>query len=433
MNIQNNTLNVAFLATGFSQGNKEATKITLMSMAQELLAHGAKVSVITEGKEGFALNEVENNIEIYRANAGKLLSYPLALRNSIIKSKATRTKVKYDIIHGFSAAPLFVVRSLLSKLFSPRAKIVHTLKSESKSKWGRKFYWLLNFTSKVTVPTQVMANKLAAQGVKKRKIIVMRSTLSLKKFYPLNESEKLVAREELRNKLNINTGKMIFYYGGTWANKGFGDLLEAFSLIEDQNVFLVIAPRYELETEHLNTIKRLQLTERIKILEEINVPKILNSVDVCALPYRTIRGTEGNPSCLLEAIACKTPVVTTDLPELKEIFSGLVMVPPKNPKQLSFAIIKALKNVQAEEETNIVAHTEQDENNKIQAQEQTSYIQKQEHAGHIQSREQTNQLAAGSNNLVEIKQFDKKVVSAQLFEIYKTLLQKRPRLQKQYK
>ena len=123
-------------------------------------------------------------------------------------------------------------------------------------------------------------------------------------------------------RLNIPDKKIIFYYGATWENKGFGDLLSAFKLLLDKrkDIFLLVAPRYEFEEIHKDRIKELGLENNMRIVNElIDVPAYLNSADICVLPYRSLIGTEGNPSCLLEAMACKTPIVTTNIPEIKEI------------------------------------------------------------------------------------------------------------------
>ena len=41
--------------------------------------------------------------------------------------------------------------------------------------------------------------------------------------------------------------------------------------------------------------------------------------DIVLLPYKTLEGTEANPSCVLESMAVKTVVVTSKLPELTAI------------------------------------------------------------------------------------------------------------------
>ena len=327
-------MRIAFLTTGFSQGNKEATKITISLLARTLQKQGQEISIITQGKS----SEHEQGLSIFRASSPivkGLLSYPLALH---------KTQKKFHILHGFSAAPALILRSLLSRHFSQNAKIVHSLKSYSKSKWGRKGYWLLNSADVVTVPTEVFRRRLIARGVKERKIRVIRSPIDCQRFVPFTAAEK----SKLRKKLGLSK-KTIFYYGGTWNGKGVQDLLRAFTfLLHQHDAELLLAPRYPLEKKHLQTIQQLGIADRVRMVqEEIDVPKYLNAVDLLVLPYRSLVGTEGNPSCLLEAMACKTPVVTTALPELQEIVGTekeVLMVRPRDPASLALAMARLLEN-----------------------------------------------------------------------------------------
>src|SRR3989344_8615057 len=116
------SMKIAFLVTGFSKESKEATKITTLSLAKKFIEKGHEVSIITESGNGF---EELDGVKVFRSESGKIMSYPLALK---------KAGSKFDIIHGFSAAPALISRSLLSKyLFNRKAKVIHTLKSYSKS------------------------------------------------------------------------------------------------------------------------------------------------------------------------------------------------------------------------------------------------------------------------------------------------------------
>ena len=84
---------------------------------------------------------------------------------------------------------------------------------------------------------------------------------------------------------------------------------------------------------------------RVRILkEEVNIADYVAMADLVVLPYPELTGTEGNPSCLLETIVCKTPVVTTSLPEPQEIVGDCVfMASQKDINSIAQSIIKALE------------------------------------------------------------------------------------------
>ena len=108
-------------------------------------------------------------------------------------------KINFDIIQSFSSAPLFIMRGFLSKLFARKAALIHTMKSYSRSEFGRSFYGILNLADAVTAPTNVFAQKLIKEGVKKDKVRVIHSNINTKKFVPLNK-EKLKKRYGYKNK-----------------------------------------------------------------------------------------------------------------------------------------------------------------------------------------------------------------------------------------
>lgn len=70
-----------------------------------------------------------------------------------------------------------------------------------------------------------------------------------------------------------------------------------------------------------------------------NIEKIYNEMDIIVLPYRNPLGAIANPLILLEAMSCGKPVITTNMPFLKEIVgNAAITVPPYNHKKLVKAV-----------------------------------------------------------------------------------------------
>lgn len=323
-------MNIALLASGTSLGKKESLAITVRQYAKELQRRGHKVAIISEKKGG--LCEEIDGVPIFRADGGVFFAYPRAFY------LARKKLGQFDVIHGFSAAPVFVLRSFLCMLIEPRARVIHTVKSYSRSSFGHYFTWLLNFAHAVTVPTHVYKKKLRL--VRKNSISVIRSHIDTSAFYAYSAREK----KAIKKKLELPDIPAIFYYGATWNDKGVDDLLHAVRLLIDKKIqiFLLLVTRYELEKPLRELISELKLENNVRIInEQIKVIDYLNAVDICVLPYKSLRGTEGNPSCLLEAVACQTPVVTTKLAELQEIFEDghdILMASPCDYAELATCI-----------------------------------------------------------------------------------------------
>jgi glycosyltransferase involved in cell wall biosynthesis len=80
-------------------------------------------------------------------------------------------------------------------------------------------------------------------------------------------------------------------------------------------------------------------------LGRLNVQDLFSASDVVVLPYRLTMGQAAHPTTLLEAFAANVPVVTTDLPVLREMTDeGKLarLVPPDNPTALAAMVERVL-------------------------------------------------------------------------------------------
>lgn len=325
-------MNIAFLSIGVLRNPKEASRITLLGLAENLTKERHSVVIIAKRAKGLPKIEKVGDIVIYRPyKLGNIFSHGLAIR--LVQKKLRK---KFDIIHSFSATPLFILSSLFSKIFSKKAKVFHTLRSYSRERFGNHGYFLLNFAKAVTVPTKIFKEKMPY--VKNVKVI--KSPLNIKKFFPKN-------KEELKKSHNYNQ-KIILNYGAVWENKGANNLLRAIPELikENPNLLFIFLPRYKNIKKQLDLAKTLGINKNVQfIIDKVKIEDYVNLADLIVLPYINLLGTEGNPSCLLEAMACKTPVVTTNLPELREITkSSIFMAEPGDINSLAKTIELSLKN-----------------------------------------------------------------------------------------
>ncbi len=338
-------MNIILSTIGTLQNQKESAHITTINLAKELQTLGHKVIIITQRIPHQPTEITIDNITIYRPYRipflSKLFSHPLAI-HKLQKEK----KINIDIIHSFSATPLFALNTFLSKLFTKNAKTIHTIKSYSRDKNGNRGNIFLRLVDKVTVPTKTHAQKI---NIKKEKSEVIYSPVNLNKFQPKDETK-------LKQKYHYQNKKIILYYGALWNNKGVDNLIKAIPLLikerennkdkhkDPQNLHFLFLPRYRNIEPQLKLIKELNIQNNIEfITNDVIIEDYVNLADVIVLPYKNLLGTEGNPSCLLEALACKTPVVTTKLPELEELFSNCtIMAIPNNPIDLAEKISQSL-------------------------------------------------------------------------------------------
>ncbi len=313
-------MKIALMPTVFLNWRLESTHITLISLAKKLKKEGHSVYVISPGEKGFPKCESFDGIPIHR---GPTLSFSKFL-NSIIspslKLRELRRKgIKFDIIHSFSSARFFVLRDILAKWLSgnKRVKTIHTLRGYSRFRLGNMFSRLLNLSDLITVPTKVFANKLIKNGCKKNKVRIVRSHVNIKKF-------KLRDKQKAKKKIGIKEN-FVLYYGILVENRGPYLLMKAMKEVfkKFKNWKLVIVIRYKIPKEDKKLITKLGIEKNVILIGKAvdNIEDYVNAADIVALPYKDLIAIEGTPSCLLESMVCKIPVITTDLPELREIFS----------------------------------------------------------------------------------------------------------------
>jgi len=331
-------MKIVFYSVTPLRHTKEATTITILQLATELRSRGHEVVIIAPEAERQQTYPILKGVPIFRFKYsgsffGKMFAYPFLL------SKIQRERgVLFEVIHSFSANSLFAGPALISKLVAPRAGLIHTLKSYPRKEFFL-YHLLLNLTDIITVPTQTYKSKIRL--VRESRIKVVHSSIDSTKFKPLN-------KQKLREKYNCKM--MLFYYGSMHEHKGITVLIQALPLIKKEVPALkvVFAPRYKEITKEKEMIKEFGAEGFTEfITNDIPILDYLNLAEVVVLPYTSLIATEGNPSCLLESMACKTPVVTTELLELQEIVTkdqDVLMAVPGDYISLANQVIRLLKD-----------------------------------------------------------------------------------------
>ncbi len=121
-------------------------------------------------------------------------------------------------------------------------------------------------------------------------------------------------------------------------NKGHEYLLEAFEKIEKHNIKLLIVGDGERKEELKNQTKNYTSRKRILFLgKRYDVKELLKISTIFILPTLG----EGMSNAIMEAMACGVTVITTDIPENRELINHEktgILVPPRNSDALAKAI-----------------------------------------------------------------------------------------------
>ena len=183
----------------------------------------------------------------------------------------------------------------------------------------------------------------ASLGYPKRKLVVIPNGVDLEK-YSFDECRRNLVRQELR----IEPSQFLIGLCARWdPQKDHANLLEALSLLTSAhpNVHCVLAGGgMTEENKDLNLlIKKFNLKERVQLLGlRSDVPALMNALDLHVLSSNS----ESQPIAVIEAMACGTPCVVTDVGEAAWIVGDTGWVAPhSNSQALALAIESAINGL----------------------------------------------------------------------------------------
>lgn len=188
---------------------------------------------------------------------------------------------------------------------------------------------------------QILHNKF---GIPNNKIFVVPNGVDEKLFRPMDSN---LYREKLKiDKLS----KIVCYAGNLAFWQGVEYLINSIPLVLKKvpNAIFLIVGSGPLEEEIKSDVKKLGLNDKIIFTGRVpyqEVPIYINSSDICiTLKKRLAQGF--SPLKLYEYLACGKPVIATNtygLDIIKNQNLG-ILVDSEDPKKVSSAIVKLLKN-----------------------------------------------------------------------------------------
>ncbi len=158
------------------------------------------------------------------------------------------------------------------------------------------------------------------------------------RFRPVDDPRKL---NEVRQKYRLGTWPFLFAIGTVQPRKNYTRICEALSLLRSEfpDLNLVIAGgKGWLDDPIYENVRRLQLEEQVHFIgfaEELDLP-VLYSAAV-AVPFVSLYEGFGLP--VLEAMACGTPVIASNISSIPEVAGdAAVLVDPRNSDAISAGI-----------------------------------------------------------------------------------------------
>tara|TARA_R110000868_G_scaffold16305_1_gene73444 strand:+ start:6007 stop:7098 length:1092 start_codon:yes stop_codon:yes gene_type:complete len=247
---------------------------------------------------------------------------------------------RFDLIQTFDTKPAFLVPIAL---FGIKSKIVRTItglgkvfvNNDPRNLPIKLIYIFLHYTIRTKVKYTTFQNKEDKEIFLKNKLITKKNHLMIYgSGIDLNKVKDIAPRKS--NPFTVICVSRIIY------EKGILDYIEAAKICHNQGFnikFLLVGPLEE-NSEILNENILNSYAKYVEWLgKRSDINNLLFTSDAFILPtfYR-----EGFARVLLEASAIGLPLITTDVPGVRDIARHMkeaLIVPIKNPEKLAEAII----------------------------------------------------------------------------------------------
>ncbi len=145
---------------------------------------------------------------------------------------------------------------------------------------------------------------------------------------------KLYNKEEVRKELGLGEEIIILFAGRICKSKGIKELIKAFEIVKEQHSTIRLVVAGPLQEERF---KPLIEKYWIGFQNPQELQKWFTASDIFCLPTH---GGEGFPIILIEALYYAIPIITTDVPGIKEWLpnENAIIIPPKDIDSLKNAI-----------------------------------------------------------------------------------------------
>jgi glycosyltransferase involved in cell wall biosynthesis len=300
------------------------------SLSRELARQGHEVTVVTaQHRRGLPEVESFEGFRIVRTPArGVWFNTPVAPQTS-----AAVRRIPADVVHMHFPPPLtsyFAVRGL-RRVGRPTCLTYHCdlylagpVGALLTGLYDRIFLPpTLSGVDRIIVHTRSYGS--TSRAVRGRRLEIIPSAVDVDRFHPRHEPGDLAER------LKLNGHRVIAFAGRLVPHKGVDVILRALADLPPDVVLLVIGRGPRL-SDLVSLARRLGVEERIRFLPRVSdedLPRHLRAADLFVFPSQN--RLEGFGLAVAEAMATGLPVITADMPGVREVIEpgveGLLVEP----------------------------------------------------------------------------------------------------------
>lgn len=317
----------------------------IYNMSREFIQKGHQVTVITRGSFSKTKEEDFEGIKLYKVPFTPIYPFHVHFHGIFVNKLLKSIENKFDVIHVHSPLPPLVNSKVpvLLTIHSPMKSGASVLEITDLFSLAIKFQAkyiscplemkLIRNSHMITAVSYKVAEDLKEYGVKSETIRIIYNGVDHRFFVPSS---------------TIPETKYILYTGRISYGKGLVELIECAREVCEtrKDVDFLLAGDGPLLPTLKERVNSLNLQSRVKFLGRVNrdfIITLYQNASIFVFPSYY----EGLPGSLLEAMACKLPIVATKVPgniELIEHNMNGILIPPKNVSELTKSLLCLLDN-----------------------------------------------------------------------------------------
>ena len=318
---------------------------------------GLEIHLMTKGNLKDTIPDLPDNIiqhSIY-TSAENDFSFPQKVRSILFQ---WRMKNKFDIVHYFFTPSK--LNGLLIKrfLYPSQSKTIQTIATLRED--------LMNDEE---IKQSIFGDILVAYSKHTKKKLKSLGFSHTHHIYPGIDLDNYRPKEkevEFLASCNFKPNDFVIGFTGEYVRLGgIDNIIDSFvqitKLIPEAKLFLNVRVKNNKDAlkkkEIAERLEELDLRDKVSLDDNTNYTKFnmsdaYNIYDVALFPVHNMNGKFDVPLVVPEAMACKKPIILSDLPLLKEFanHNNAVIIEKKNTKELTEAILDLYNNPEKREE-----------------------------------------------------------------------------------
>ncbi|MBI5075473.1 MAG: glycosyltransferase family 4 protein [Nitrospirae bacterium] len=296
-----------------------------------------------------ALNNTKHDLEAKSVvNLLISLSFSVNLLRSLIRERNS-----YDIVHFHGASLPLIINTVPLKLMGKKivAKVAGAkMNIEAGSfKWkyfgiGNVFIRILKKVDMFIAITDEIRSDLLKDGFDSKKIFKTTNFILPAVFYPVSDINE---KKRIQDLLALQPGRKVITFSGRLVQRKRVDLLlQAIARIINcrQDIQVLILGQGELMESLKQLSDNLGLSEYVRFQGFVrNILDYLHATDI----FLFTSDIEGMPNSLLEAMACRLPVIATRIGGTVDVLEDNengIIVPSGDDDELAKAILRLLED-----------------------------------------------------------------------------------------